>query len=377
MKTEKKRAPARKLEKITARGADGLYRDVISKIIYFREYKKGRGEVKVSTRTTNVEDAKRFRDEKRRAWNQTTNKAKQTRTALELYDLWVIRAEALNKSQATVTSMKATRNFLSSYIGTMLPDEMTAVWWETKFIPETKFLRFKTERKEGKKVQTQLKRTTPRKFYNDWKWTSSFLKQLVADGVIQKQPKLVNPDPERDPGRVFTDQEIETLLGNAQTDNLYLAILMAITMGMRRSEIFMLQADRVDLEKGMIRLRAEDTKIRKGRSFAISPDTLAGITERVQSGAKWIFPASDDPEKPVHKDGYMGAWRRLKERTGIEGRFHFLRHTFLTKAFRTKGSNAALICHYAGLSLEEAQKTYLHFTDEDTFEVAGLVRYET
>lgn len=364
-----------KLEKITARGADALYREATSKIIYFREYKTGRGEVKLSTRTTNLEEAKRFRDERRRRWNQTANQAKQKKTALELYDLWVKRAEALNKSPATIMSMKATRNFLEPYLEAMMPEEMTAAWWESTFIPETKHLRWKSETKDGELVRRRVVRATPRKFYNDWKWTSGFLKQLAADGVIAKQPRLVNPDPERDAGKVYTDEEIETLLGNAQTDNLYLAILMAVTMGMRRGEIFKLQTDRVDVRTGIIRLRSEDTKIRKGRSFAMSPAAAPGVIERARSGSPWIFPAADDPDKPVHITGHMGAWRLLKGRTGIEGRFHFLRHTFLTKAFKAPGANAALICHYAGLSLEEAQKTYLHFTEEDTKQVAELVSY--
>lgn len=52
-----------------------------------------------------------------------------------------------------------------------------------------------------------------------------------------------------------------------------------------------------------------------------------------------------------------------------------LRHTFLTKAFKAPGANAALICTYAGLTLEVAQEVYLHLNENDTAAVAELVTY--
>lgn len=364
-----------KLEKITARGAEGLYRESSTKIIYFRQFRKGRGEIKVSTRTTLLDAAKTFRD----ALIQKSGgpkKKNQRRTALEMYDQWVDRKRAQDKSAGTITSMVSSRNFFAKFFDSMMPDEITSEWWDLKFIPQTRYLKFKPvkNKETGVWEREEVVRKTPRKFYNDHKWLTAYLEQCLEDRLIVKVPKIENPDPERDPGKVYTDDEIDRLLLNSQNEDLYLAILMGATMGMRRGEIFKLRSDRVDLKARMIRLRKEDTKIRKARSFAISPDCWELISARARAG-EWIFPSKSVEGAHLHIDGYMTAWKNLKAITGITGRFHFLRHTFLTKAFRAPGANAALICFYAGLSLEVAQKVYLHFDDEDTREVAGLVSY--
>lgn len=345
------------LEKITARGAENLYREAKTKIIYFRQYKKGRGEIKISTRTTMLEQAKEFRD----ALNLEGLPKKKTKlraSALELFDKWILEKETLGKSQATLTSIKSSRNHLAPFLEYMMPDEITDDWWASDYIPKVR-----------------LNTSPNRKFFNDKKWLTSFTKDLHARKLIAARPVLKNPDPPRDAGKVFTDEEISLLINFAQNEDLKLAIQMAATMGMRRGEIFGLRADRVHSD-ATIYLKPEDTKTRKARAFKISETCWPALKYRAQTGSRWIFPSKADPSRPLHKDGYMTAWRNLKAMTGVTGRFHFLRHTFLTKAFKAAGANPALICNYAGLSLEVAEKVYLHLTPDDTKGVTGLVIYE-
>lgn len=351
------------LEKLRARGCDGLYRDAQTKIIYFRKFRTGRGELKKSLRTVDIEEAKRKRDKLLEQMLASSARAKamakQAKTAIELFDAWIARKEDQGKSAATLTSIKSSRRHLESYLETMLPDEITAEWWESIYVRE---MRSKTHR--------------GRKFFNDRKWLFSFLKQLQDDGVLARIPKLINPDSKESVGKIYTDEEVGTLLNFAQNEDLHLAILMAATMGMRRSEIFHLRTDRIDLEKGLIRLKREDTKTRRARSFSISSATLPFLTERSQSGSQWIFPSKEHKNQPLHKDGFYKAWNNLKITCSVEGRFHDLRHTFLTKAFNAPGANPSQICAYAGLSLEVAERVYLHLTEEDSRTVGELVKYE-
>ncbi len=349
-----------KLEKITAKGADGLYREAETKIIYFRQYQKSSGELKRSLRTTDLTEAKKARDAIRSGFVREKAKSRQTKTALELFDLWLARKEALKKAPATISSIKATRKYLAPYLEIMVPEEITAEWWESTYIDEVKIT-----------AENQ-----DRKFFNDRKWLLSFLKQLVDDGQLARAPRLINPDSKESVGKVYSDEDVATLLNFAQNEDLHLAILMAATMGMRRGEVFALKVDRVDIKKKLIRLKREDTKTRKARTFAISEACFPYLMERTKTGSPWIFPSKADLKVSLHKDGYMTAWNNLKSMTGIEGRFHDLRHTFLTKAFNAPGSNAAQICAYAGLSLEVAERVYLHLTEEDSRQVAGLVKYE-
>lgn len=345
-----------KLEKIKARGVDNLYRSPKSGIIYFRKYRKGFGETYKSTRTRVLEDAKRFVDDMK--LGKKTVVLKGRRLALEMFDVWLANKETLGASKGTITSIRASRAHLAPFLEMLLPEEITAQWWAAEYIPK---VREKTHAK--------------RKFFNDRKWLTSFMKSLVESGAISRPPKFVNPDPKTTVGKVFTDDEVSTLIEHAQSDDLKLAILMAATMGMRRLEIFALKCDRVDMRRKVIRLRREDTKTRKARAFAISPATVKLILERCESGSPWVFPSATDKTSPLHKDGFKTAWTNLKRHHGIEGRFHDLRHTFLTKAFKAPGANPALICTYAGLSLEVAERTYLHLTEDDTKAVSVAVSY--
>jgi integrase len=146
-------------------------------------------------------------------------------------------------------------------------------------------------------------------------------------------------------------------------------------MGMRVGEIMTLEWTQVDFGRRTIYLPAEKTKIRKERTFGISDiclDLLIRLHQNTKGSA--VFPSPTDPNKTQGRDGNKKAWANCKRLAGIpkEYRFHWLRHTFLTRVFK-KSVNPALICEYAGLSLEEASKTYLHFTVDDTRVVASLV----
>lgn len=345
-----------KLTRISGRGSEYLFRHPVHQTIYFRRYTSVLGEITKSLRTTDISEAKAKRDQMLRGQGRPLN---QKKTALELFDLWIARKVSLGRSPGTISSIKNSRNAFSPMLENMYPHEITATWWESEYIPQMK-----------------ASNHAGRKFFNDCKWLKSFLKQLHEDGVIHKLPKLANPDPRVSIGKIFTDEEVGLLINFAQNEDLRLAILMAATMGMRRGEVFGLKTSRVNLISGTIELKREDTKTRKARSFSISPATLPLITLRAQAGSPWIFPSKADPSKPLHKDGYMTAWKNLKAMCEIEGRFHDLRHTFLTKAFGAPGANPALICHYAGLSLEVAERVYLHLTKEDSRKVAGLVSYD-
>jgi integrase len=339
------------------RGMEHLHRDPVSKIIYFRRYTKKTGPKFKSLRTRDPAEAKDKRDEMLASIEPRKKVGRPL--ALELFDDWVDVKKIEGASDGTLTSIAASRAHLAPFLEIMLPDEITSPWWAKEYI---KTVRAKTHAK--------------RKFFNDRKWLSAYLRWLFENGVLTKLPKLVNPDEKSGVGRAFTDDEVTALIHHAQNDDLRLAILMASTMGMRRLEVFALRCDRVDLKNKVIRLRVEDTKIRKGRAFAISDVCWPLIQARCKPGSIWVFPSKFDKRLCLHKDGFKTAWTNLRSSLGIKGRFHDLRHTFLTKAFKAQGANPALICHYAGLSLEVAQSTYLHFDEKDTAAVAELVRYE-
>lgn len=258
-----------------------------------------------------------------------------------------------NKAETTYRSMEIQgRLHLNPFFGDSLIDEITEADWE-KYI-------------------THARKATPgRKLFNDRKYFSMLFKYAVNAKIISSRPFFRNPDPKTKAGKVFSDDEVQSLLKNADND-LRLKILMAVTMGMRRGEVINLEWDRVDLSKATIHLRACDTKIRKERTFAISKTVLKALIARKRSAqSDWVFPSHKNPKAPQGE--FRKSWATCKAEAEVKGRFHDLRHTFLTRAFKTS-ANPALICFYAGLSLEVAQKIYLHFDVEDARNIAEIVK---
>jgi integrase len=332
-----------KLISVDGKGNENLYRHPKTNIIYYRQYKSGKGRIERSTGTTNLNDARKIADRFRLELLGSTKAFFSRRLCGDLFPEFIKQKEIL--AFKTVQSIKLSWQHLKPFIKEMLPEEITPKWWEGVYIPE-------------KRAMTKRSR----KFFNDRKWLMMFLHSLKREGLLEKTPELINPDPERKAGKVYSDDEMQRLLANA-SGNLKLQILMASTMGMRKSEILGLAWERVDLKKRVIHLRAEDTKIRKARSFAISEPVLALLEQMDSSTSPYVFPSRVDANR-ASKDQINKNWQALKKSLNIKGRFHDLRHTFLTHAFKTT-TNPALICFYAGLSLEEAQKTYLHFSVED------------
>lgn len=356
-----------KLVPIEAKGCDNLYRNPKTQIIYFKIFRKDRGEFHRSTRTHVLAEARMIADDFRKEFLGISRIKKGRKLCGELFDPWIER-KAIKARPSTISSIKLSWSHLRPFIENMLPEDITAEWWESVYVPEK---RKPTVSNSGKTIDN-----SGRKFFNDRKWLSMFLIQLKRDGVLEKIPTLIDVDPPRAPGKVYSDDEVASLLQNAGVD-LKLQILMGVTMGMRIGEIMGMTLDRIDFEKRTMHLRAQDTKTKKPRTFGISEpvwEMIEALELEYGPGAP-LFANPEASDRPQGRQGNKTAWTTCKRLAEVTGRFHWLRHSFLTRAFK-QSTNPALICHYAGLSLEEAERTYLHFTPEDTRVVSTLVRFD-
>lgn len=335
------------------RNFQNLYVQPTSGIYYFRMFRKGKGRIERSLGTSVLTKAK-LNAERLRA--QFLNEPIESKERRLIEDEWKsFLALQQTKSKGTYASMETQgRLHLLPFFGEFFSHEINESIWE-------------------RYVAHSYKHTPGRKVFNDWKYFTMLMHHLQREGKITRVPRFRNPDPEVKAGRAYSDEEIAALLASTD-ENLKLQILMAVTMGMRKSEILLLTWDRVDMIKRTIHLRAEDTKIRKSRTFGISDAVYERFTSLYNAQEIGpVFPSPIDATKPMR--GHKHSWETCRKRAKVKGRFHDCRHTFLTKAFK-HSTNPALICNYAGLSLEEAQKTYLHFTPEDTRVVATLVRVD-
>lgn len=208
------------------------------------------------------------------------------------------------------------------------------------------------------------------KIFNARKYFLQVLKRARKLGLLNSQVviEMKNPDPKRQAGKVYSDEEIQALFEHASSD-LKLQILMAYKMGMRRSEILKLRWDRLNIHRQTIALKPEDTKIRRGREFKV-PGFIWDILMTRREGIKspYVFPSPADYSKPTLDN--KSAWQGCKKKAKVSGRFHDLRHTFLTHMIARERFNTTLVCEYAGLSNDELRETYLHATYQDTAFIA-------
>lgn len=332
-------------------------------IYWVRYSKSGKKPLQESLLTENLTDARIKRDLAIAKYLGKKARFQGVSLVCERFEEWIELKSTT--SDATIKSIKAQwKLHLKEYFGNMHLDEVT----ESEWLKYVSWKRAQFYWRHKKRVSHKN-----RKFFNDRKYLSMFLNWCHREGYIEKLPKLPVVDPEIKAGKVYSEEEISNLFLHAEL-NLHLQIEMALTMGMRIGEIMSLEFDQINFKTEVIYLPAEKTKIRQERSFIASEDCLNELRRRLAtSTSPFVFPSPKSPLRGAGKWGNKSAWKLCKKRAGVTGRFHDLRHTFLTRAFK-ESVNPALICHYAGLSLEEAQKTYLHFSIEDTRAVAQLVR---
>lgn len=327
--------------------------------IWVRFHRTGKGRLEESLKTSHLGEARDKRDV--RIAEFLGEKPRLKKNVFLVEDKFTEFLELKKgKSKGTYDSISNQWNtHLKEYFGSKLLDEVTETEWLTY-------------------VNKKRVSHPNRKFFNDRKYLSMFLNWVWRAGLIVKVPKLENVDPELDSGIVLTDDEVKSLLENSN-DDLDLQIKMALTMGMRVGEILSMEWSQINWDKKEIFLPAYKTKIRKKREFVMSETAHTLLKERFSaSNSIWVFPSPKDSSKSVGKGGNKTAFNNAVINSNINPdiTFHDLRHTFLTRAFK-QAVNPALICTYAGLSLEEAWRTYLHFRTTDTAVVALLVEVST
>lgn len=330
-----------------------LFKDETTGIYYFRRYQKNRGQLKKSLKSDIYKNIEAEYLKLLKQYHEPVQVTSPIRNLI--LDEWKhFLATHRGKARNTFISIETQgRLHLLPYFGILFPEEVNENTWEDFIL---------TKRAENKN----------RKFFNDRKYLLMFFNWLKREGRIMKIPRLRDPDPKDKIGKVLNIDEIKAVLDNAEGD-LKLQILMGLTMGMRVGEILGLTWDRVDLRKRTISLFAQHTKIRKPRTFGINDAVYLILEEKKQFHIGPVFPSPTQKNKTVGKGGNKKSWSTCKRKAQVNCRFHDLRHTFLTSAFK-KSINPALICNYAGLSLDEAEKTYLHFTVDDTRAVADVMK---
>jgi integrase len=190
----------------------------------------------------------------------------------------------------------------------------------------------------------------------------TIMNRAVRHGKLRENPisdaKKLQENNVRE--RILTPDEFGRLL-NASDDHLKPVILVAYFSGMRKSEILGLTWDEVDLEKGFIRLHAQRTKTRVGRSIPLHPKVKEALTTlQREVSSERVFLHRGKPLLDVKK-----SYRSACKRAGIEDfTFHDLRHCAIN-ALRVAGNDYFKIMTVSGHRTMSVFKRYNLVTEEE------------
>jgi len=140
-------------------------------------------------------------------------------------------------------------------------------------------------------------------------------------------------------------------------DKMYLLILLAITTGMRKSELSNLRWTDIDFDKGLAKLA--DTKNGSPRVNPVPSIALDELKKHRQVGNGLIFVSPNCSDRSFD---FRTQWDKAKQIAKIEGfRFHDLRHTaasYLVMAGATLHETAEILGHKS----TETTKRYAHLS---------------
>ena len=200
---------------------------------------------------------------------------------------------------------------------------------------------------------------------NEWGWMDK------SPMVGVKKPKVDN---ER--RRFLSDDEIQRVLASAkESENrfLYTVVLLALSTGMRQSEIMTLRWRNVLVEDGadMGLLVMEKTKNGDARTSPLAEDAFTAVMalrdKAIKNNAgrvpasQLLFPSDTVENKPVE---IRKAWETCRKRAELDDfRFHDLRHT-AGSLLAMSGASTREIAEVLGHKTMAMAKRYSHLTQK-------------
>lgn len=207
---------------------------------------------------------------------------------------------------------------------------------------------------------------------NERKHLTGFLAWCVFEDYLRAAPQEFKiPDHEVRTRIVLTEAEIIRLFAAWQDRALLLYVAMYLFMGMRSSEIVLMEWSRVDLESAALQLKKKDVKTKKPRDLPINAFVLALLEERkARSKGPWVFPGGRNeksPSAPRGRSSFCKPWASLLTRAGLNKELqpHDLRATFETYAAKHIGFTDIQREQMAGADIKVQKNRYIKLTAND------------
>ncbi len=366
-------------DRVAIRGHPNFYVNLLNGKITYK-----RGPVRISTGKNTIKAAKDFVDAelKMRATGQSIESIKRTRLGisnLHWREIWEELMQIKKQDRYEATQ----KTYRSNWRYGIAPfwEDKTTLDLTPETITEYKLWYLKKYSDKGRLFdKTYVHFHMLLTFARERKYISDFPPNLAnledTSDTIKKRSQY------KKAGRTATQSEVDSLI--SATDEIVntnyggegfahkkmlsararLAIVLAATMGLRKTEAVSLLKERVNLKKSEIEVWS------KNKYWRIVPmSKLAAEAFKEQSkynaGSKYIFPLPCDPTRHIYSQILDKVWGLTKRLAGIETRlrFHDLRHTFATKTAEDNWP-PIIACKVLDMSLKIYQRVYCKPSDE-------------
>lgn len=193
-----------------------------------------------------------------------------------------------------------------------------------------------------------------------------FYAQVLDRSLAEIEKTLPRPQQPKRYARVYSLQEIKTLLTQGCTNLKHRVFLMTVYgAGLRLNEACHLQPQ--DIESSRMMIRVNRGKGEKDRYTILSPWLLEELRVywKVFRPKPWLFPSSYDPHRPLVDGTAQKMFYAALARCGLanKGGIHALRHSFATHLLEA-GVEITIIKMLLGHRSLKTTANYLHVSGE-------------
>ncbi len=207
---------------------------------------------------------------------------------------------------------------------------------------------------------------------NDHAILKHMLSVAERKGLVQQNVarKVRMPDPQNERDRVLSEDEWQRLIEVA-APHIKPVLILVYHLGMRLGEILRLTWNRVDLERGFIRLAAWETKSGKPRLVPMTPgvqEILRALSKVKSLVTNWVFLYKGKPLGEI-KTSVKTAIKLARIQ---DFRFHDLRHCAATN-LRRAGVDTVTAMKIVGHQSDKMHRRYNNVNEADLLLAASTL----
>ena len=221
-------------------------------------------------------------------------------------------------------------------------------------------------------------------------------KKALRDGLVVGNPVVGIKLPKVHQKEKFSlsDAEVKRILQAAKdycnnpktkNKNIFPLINLALVSGLRRGELLALTWDNIDFTTGKIyvtnsvcelkdKVIIKTTKTDASKRSMIIPSAMIELLKTHRKNfatGKFVFPSSDDKDKPQAPSNICRVYRKILSLAGVKSSLHILRHTNITNLI-TSGVDIKTVKNRAGHTRIETTMSYTHPSEEFDRQAANI-----